>query len=123
MAGVAADRQKGRLVSDDSTTRMSAAQRRAADLAAGSHHHGVSWIGYITISAPTRDELAQASRQLEEACATGLGIDRLDWQDSFQAAASGSTWPIGRGLRAASPSLATRALGRLAGRSEKEAIS
>jgi hypothetical protein len=123
MAGVVSDRQKGRLVSDDSTTRMSAAKRRSADLAAGSHHHGVSWIGYITISAPTRDELARASRQLEEACASGLGIDRLDWQDSFQAAASGSTWPIGRGLSAASPSFATRALGRLAGRSEKEAIS
>jgi len=123
MAGVVADQQKGRLVSDDSTTRMSAAQRRASDLAAGSHHHGVSWIGYITISAPTRDELAQASRQLEEACATGLGIDYLDWQDSYQSAASGSTWPIGRGLRADSTSFSTRVLGRLAGRSEKEAIS
>jgi hypothetical protein len=123
MAGVVADREKGRLVSDDSTTRMSAAQRRAADLAAGSHHHGVSWIGYITISAGSRDELAQASRQLEEACATGLGIDHLDWQDSFQSAASGTTWPIGRGLRADSASFATRFIGRLAGRSEKEAIS
>ena len=123
MAGVVADRQKGRLVSDDSTTRMSAAQRRAKDLEAGSHHHGASWVGYITISAPTREDLAQASRQLEEACATGLGIDFLDWQDSFQAAASGATWPIGRGLRPDSPSLATRAIGRLAGRSEKEALS
>lgn len=123
MAGVVADKEKGRLVSDDSTTRMSAAQRRAADLSAGSHHHGVSWVGYVTISAGSRDELAQASRQLEEACSTGLGIDHLDWQDSFQAAASGSTWPIGRGLRADSASFATRFLGRLAGRSEKEAIS
>ncbi len=123
MAGVVADQQKGRLVSDDSTTRMSAAQRRAADLAAGSHHHGVSWVGYITISAMSRDGLAQASRQLEEACSTGLGIDYLDWQDSFQSAASGATWPIGRGLRASTPSLATRFIGRLAGRSEKEAIS
>ena len=123
MAGVVADQQKGRLVSDDSTTRMSAAQRRAADLAAGSHHHGVSWVGYITISAMTRDGLAQASRQLEEACSTGLGIDYLDWQDSFQSAASGATWPIGRGLRANAASLATRFIGRLAGRSEKEAIS
>ncbi|MBX0301855.1 hypothetical protein K2F54_17970 [Cryobacterium sp. 1639] len=123
MAGVVADQEKGRLVSDDSTTRMSAAQRRAADLSAGSHHHGVSWVGYITISAGSRDELAQASRQLEEACSTGLGIDHLDWQDSYQAAASGSTWPIGRGLRADSASFATRFIGRLAGRSEKEAIS
>lgn len=123
MAGVVSDQQKGRLVSDDSTTRMSAAQRRSADLAAGSNHHGVSWIGYVTVSAMTRDELAHFSRQLEEACSTGLGIDYLDWQDSFQSAASGATWPIGRGLRAPSDSLATRALSRLAGRSEKEAIS
>lgn len=123
LAGVMADQQKGRLVSDDSTTRMSAAQRRSADLAAGSHHHGVDWIGFITISAPTRDDLAQASRQLEEACATGLGIERLDWQDSFQSAASGTTWPIGRGLRPASPTLTSRAINRLAGRTEKEALS
>jgi len=123
LAGVIADQQKGRLVSDDSTTRMSAAQRRSADLAAGSHHHGVDWIGFITISAPTRDDLAQASRQLEEACATGLGIERLDWQDSFQSAASGTTWPIGRGLRPANPTLTSRALNRLAGRTEKEALS
>ena len=102
---------------------MSAAQRRSADLAAGSHHHGVDWVGFVTISAPTRDALGQASRQLEETCATGLGIERLDWQDSFQSAASGTTWPIGRGLRPSAATLATRALTRLAGRSEKEAIS
>ncbi|HEV7949904.1 MAG TPA: hypothetical protein VGP24_09075 [Glaciihabitans sp.] len=123
LAGVVSDQEKGRLVSDDSTTRMSAAQRRAADLAAGSHHHGLDWIGYVTISAMSRDGLAQASRQLEEACATGLGIEFLDWQDSFQSAASGATWPLGRGLRPAPPSMATRALDRLAGRSEREAIS
>ena len=99
------------------------AQRRSADLAAGSQHHGVDWIGFVTISAPTRDDLGQASRQLEEACATGLGIERLDWQDSFQSAASGTTWPIGRGLRPSGSTLATRAINRLAGRSEKEAIS
>jgi len=122
-AGVLADQQKGRLISDDSTTRMSAAQRRTSDLAAGSHHHGVEWIGFVTISAPTREDLGQASRQLEEACATGLGIERLDWQDSFQSAASGTTWPIGRGLRPSGATLATRAINRLAGRSEKEAIS
>ncbi|TFD27016.1 hypothetical protein [Cryobacterium cryoconiti] len=123
LAGVLADQQKGRLISDDSTTRMSAAQRRSADLAAGSHHHGVDWIGFVTISAPTRADLGHASRQLEEACATGLGIEHLDWQDSFQSAASGTTWPLGRGLRPAGATLATRAINRLAGRTDKEAIS
>lgn len=123
LAGVISDRQKGRLVSDDSAMRMSAAQRRAADLAPGTHHNGVDWIGFVTISAPTRDGLAQASRQLEETCATGMGIERLDWQDSFQSAASGTTWPLGRGLRPATLSVTSRALNRLAGRSEKEALS
>ena len=122
-SAIYAAQQKGRLVNDETQMGLGAAERRKADLAAGSHHHGVEWIGYVTISAMSRDELAKASRQLEELCATGLGIDRLDWQDSFQSAASGATWPIGRGLRPDASTLAGRAVSRLAGRSEKEAIS
>lgn len=122
-SAIYAAQQKGRLVNDETQMGLGAAERRKADLAAGSQHHGVEWVGYVTISATSRDELAKASRQLEEVCATGLGIDRLDWQDSFQAAASGATWPIGRGLRPDASTLAGRAVSRLAGRSEKEAIS
>jgi len=122
-SAIYAAQQKGRLINDETQMSLGAAERRKADLAAGSHHHGVEWVGYITISATSRDELAKASRQLEEACATGLGIERLDWQDSFQSAASGATWPIGRGLRPDTPTVAGRALTRLAGRSDKEAIS
>jgi hypothetical protein len=122
-AGLHAQRKKGVLVSDESEGLLSAAERRRRDLAAGSAHHGVGWIGYVTITAPTREELAQASRRVQSVCDTGLGIDRLDWQDSFQSAASGTTWPIGRGLRPHSSTAAARLMSVLAGRGDKEALS
>ncbi len=122
-AGLYAQQKKGAIVSDEAQGLLGAAERRRRDLAAGSHHHGVSWIGYVTITAPTREDLAQASRRLESVCDTGLGIDRLDWQDSFQGAASGTTWPIGRGLRPDNITTAARVMNTLAGRGDKEALS
>jgi hypothetical protein len=118
-----ADAEAGRLLDTDASVAMTAAARRQADLIAGSHHHGVEWVGYITLSTRSRDELARASRQLADVCATGLGIERLEWQDSYQSAASGLTWPIGRGLTVPRTSVSTRFYDRLAGRSEKEEIS
>jgi len=115
--------EAGKFDTDDTDVAMSAARRRRADLVAGSQHHGAAWVGFVTISATSRDELARASRQLEETCAGSLGIDRLDWQDSFQSAASGTTWPIGRGLRTGRTSMTTKLATRLAGRTEKESIS
>ncbi|WP_448812172.1 SCO6880 family protein [Agromyces bauzanensis] len=108
---------------DETGTAMSASKRRRIDLRAGTGHHGAAWVGYVTISTRSRDELARASRQLEETCATGLGIEYLDWQDSFEAAASGTTWPIGRGITAHDSSFSARIYRVLAGKSEKEAIS
>jgi hypothetical protein len=123
-AAEALSRQEaGQFDTDDTDVAMSAARRRQRDLVSGSHHHGASWIGYVTISATTRDELARSSRQLEETCAGSLGIDRLDWMDSYQSAASGTTWPIGRGLAGERSSLSARMYARLAGKSEKESIS
>ena len=122
-AAEALSRQEaGQFDTDDTDVAMSAARRRQRDLVSGSHHHGASWIGFITISATTRDELARSSRQLEETCAGSLGIDRLDWMDSYQSAASGTTWPIGRGLSGERSSLSARMYARLAGKSEKESI-
>jgi len=122
-AAVLAQKEKGALISDESEGLLSAAQRRRQDLAAGSHHHGVSWVAYVTVTAPTRADLAQASRQLESVCDTGLGINRLDWQDSFQSAASGTTWPIGRGLRPDTSTAGARVMNLIAGRGDKEALS
>ena len=118
-----AEQRHGRLADDATTAAMTAAQRRRADLAAGSHHHGVEWIGYVTVSATTRDGLALASRQLVEVCTTGLGIDRLDWMDTYQSAASGTTWPIGRGIRPATATFGSRLYRGLAGHSDREAIA
>jgi len=108
---------------DETGTALSASKRRRIDLRAGTGHHGASWVGYVTISARSRDELARYSRQLEETCSTGLGIEYLDWQDSYEAAASGTTWPIGRGITANDTSFSARIYRALAGKSEKEAIS
>jgi hypothetical protein len=116
-------RESGQIDTSDTDVAMTAARRRRLDLTTGSQHHGATWVGYIAISTPTRDELARASRQLEETCSTSLGIDRLDWLDSYQSAASGTTWPIGRGLAGRPPSFSARVYTRLAGRSEKEALS
>jgi hypothetical protein len=116
-------KESGQIDTDDTEVHMSAARRRRQDLVAGSQHHGASWIGFVTISVRDRDQLARASRQLEETCSTGLGIERLDWLDSYQSAASGATWPIGRGLRATRPALSARLYERMAGHGEKESIS
>ncbi|WP_448002721.1 SCO6880 family protein [Agromyces bauzanensis] len=115
--------EAGRVDLDETGTAMSASKRRRIDLRAGTGHQGAAWVGYVTISARSRDELARASRQLEETCSTGLGIEYLDWQDSYQAAASGTTWPIGRGISATDTSFSARVYRVLAGKSEKEAIS
>lgn len=122
-ADARSDLEKGRIVDDETNANLTAAQRRAADLGHGSPHHGAAWVGFITISETTRSGLMRASKALEEVCSTGLGIDRLDWLDSYQSAASGTTWPIARGLAPAAPSFASRVLDRLAGKVEKEAIS
>jgi hypothetical protein len=122
-ADARSDMEKGRIVNDETAANLTAAQRRAADLGHGSPHHGAAWVGFVTISETSRSALMRASKALEEVCSTGLGVDRLDWLDSYQSAASGTTWPIGRGLAPATPSFATRVLDRLAGKADEEAIS
>ena len=122
-ADARSDIERGRIVNDETHSNLSAAERRAVDLGHGSSHHGAEWVGFITISDSTRDGLQRASRALEEVCSTGLGIERLDWLDSYQSAASGTTWPIARGLAPTATSFASRVMDRLAGKTEKEAIS
>ena len=116
-------REAGKISADDTEAAMTAANRRRIDLVSGSHHHGAAWVGYVTISVRDRDELARACRQLEDTCSTSLGIERLDWLDSYQAAASGTTWPIGRGIGRSRTAFSSRLYSRLAGKSEKGAIS
>ncbi len=112
--------QKGQLADSDTDVTLQAAQARGSDLRPGSGHHGVNWIGHITISARTQAELTEASRQLEETAANEAGIQKLEWLDSYQAAASGTTWPIARGLHTGHTTLGTKVMDRLAGNGEKE---
>ncbi len=121
-ADLRADVERGRIVNDETRTNASAAERRAVDLGHGSPHHGGEWVGFVTISETTRDGLMRASKALEDVCSTGLGIERLEWLDSYQSAASGTTWPIARGLAPTATTMATRLMDRLAGTTEKEAI-
>lgn len=123
MARALSEREAGRIGGDETTMNQSAAARRFTDLSAGSNHHGAGWVGFITISEPDRDSLMRSSRALEDVCTTGLGIDRLEWLDSEQAAASGTTWPIARGLAKAQTTLGMRAIATLAGTGEKEALT
>jgi hypothetical protein len=121
-AEVISKRQDGQIDTDETTLALGAARRRSRDLIAGSHHHGTNWVGYITITTRGRDELARASRQLEDTCSSGLGIERLDWLDSYQAAATGTTWPIGRGIAPHATTLSARLYRRLAGRTDKDTL-
>ncbi|KIP89921.1 MULTISPECIES: SCO6880 family protein [Microbacterium] len=113
----------GRIPLDEGSVRVLAAQRRRNDLAEGGGHHGTNWIGYVTITSDSKEQLALDSRELEELCDTDAGIHRLEWLDSYQSAASGLTWPIGRGIKPDEPTWAARTMRMLAGKGEKEAIS
>lgn len=123
LAEVISREEAGQMNTDDVDVAMTAASRRNSDLKPGSSHHGANWVGYVTVTERSRDSLAQASRQLADTCATSLGVEQLEWMDSYQSAASGTTWPIGRGITAAAPSFSARVFRGLAGRTEKEAIS
>lgn len=113
----------GKLDGGDVETRATAAARRRDDLAYGSPHHGANWIGYVTITGQSLDELAAHSRELTEVFSNSAGVERLEWLDSYQSAASGTTWPIARGMAPSKPTLAARAMRTLAGRGDKEAIA
>lgn len=108
-------RKKGQV--DDAALDVTedAAARRNADIAPGSHHHGDAWVGYVTISTTSRLELQRACRQLEDLCAD-IGIESVRWLDSYQSAAAGTTWPLGRGIRRSRVSVGSRVMSSVAGK-------
>lgn len=116
-------RKKGQTVSDQVTMNASAAAVRAADLAAGTPHHGVEWVAYVTVTAASRAQLMEGVRTIADVAATDLGVERLVWMDGYQSAAAGCTWPINRGLATPATSVGTRATQLLAGKSTKEDLS
>ena len=121
-AEIARDERKGRVASDAPEVSMSAATRRYADLRDGTGHHGVTWLQYLTVSAPSLDELRDAC-SLIEAGADELGYSRVDWLDTLSSAAQATTWPVGRGLSTPKKSTATKAIKAVGKGSPKEAMS
>lgn len=97
-AELISQKRKGKLAKDETEVALTAVQQRLADLTSGTGHHGDDWSGFVTISVPAGQSLALATSIIEEAAST-CGIGRLDWFDSWQAAAQSLTWPVARGGR------------------------
>src|SRR5690606_25763823 len=110
----------GRDEDDEAEVRLSSAERRARDLRPGRQNAGVEWIGYLTVSGRSRAELAQVCRRVQAIAADDLGIEQLDWLDTYQSAASGCTWRIARGLRAPAERSRDKVMSGLAGHGAKE---
>jgi hypothetical protein len=91
---------RGRLDSLEAQHQRDTALRRMDDLRPGSRHHGVEWVGFVTITSESAEGLGRDKRIMEEHVQTGLGINRLLWLDTMHSAAMGTTWPIARGVRA-----------------------
>ena len=115
--------RKGQMVDDETELALSSAARRMSDLAEGVGHHGAHWAAFLTVSAPSRTELAAACAHVEAAAADDAGITRLDWLDTIQAAAHAITWPLGRGMTAPPKPVLTRALRRVGTATAKEPIT
>lgn len=117
------DADAGNLVDAATKVAANAAAQRIADFAPGTGHEGDYWVGYVTIQETSRDKLAEASRLLESTCHSKAGIKKLEWLDSYQSAAAGTTWPIGRGIRSQAASTSAKFYRRLAGRSRKDELT
>ena len=114
--------EAGRLGDGTALLKMSAADRRARDLSAGEGHSGVEWVAYLTVSARSREELIQACDRALSLAKNRLLIHRLEWQDTYQSAASGCTWPIARGIHPPTVTSDARLMGALTGRGSKEEL-
>lgn len=90
--------QRGR--TDDGTDEalLGSSSRLLADLAPASGHAGVRWGLFITLQAPTYDDLLDACDALEDAAGRS-GINRLQWCDEDQDLAWGAALPLARGIR------------------------
>ncbi|MBT2497461.1 hypothetical protein J7E45_17790 [Microbacterium sp. ISL-59] len=117
------DAEAGHLADDTTQVAANAAAQRLADFRPGNGHEGDYWIGYLTISETSRDRLAQACRLVQSICHSKAGIERIEWLDSYQSAAAGTTWPIGRGIRSIRASTSAKVYRRLAGRSQKDELT
>lgn len=121
LADLEAQKEKGVLTNEESEAGLAAARSRLEDLRPGSGHHGAGWVGHLTISARTRDDLIDATAKITEA-AGDAGITALDWCDTQQAAASACTWPVARGMQPIGKTTGAALRAVLAGSGSKEQI-
>lgn len=112
----------GRTRDDAGDVRLKGAERRAADLVPGKQHAGVEWIGFITLTARSREELALACADIKAIASRESGISRISWLDTYQSPAQGTTWPIFRGLQPPSRSGGSRFTAALTGHGAKEEL-
>lgn len=121
MADIQKQKEKGELSADDLGEQLSGAQRRLRDLRGGTHHQGAEWVGHVTITAQTRDELSRATAIITEA-ADKAGVSSLEWLDTFQSAANSYTWPVARGMEEPKKSRSAQMRGLVTGKGPKEAL-
>lgn len=121
-ASIIGDSGKGKLIDDHAEMSLSAASQRLSDLKPGTGVHGALWAGHITISGRNIEELRSATRAITDA-AHSAGIERLDWCDTFHAAAAASTWPVARGVASGGQSLTDHLSDVLAGRGKEQEMS
>lgn len=100
LADMRAAEKRGRTLPRAAVAALESAELRMGDLAAGTQHHGIEWVMYVTVTAHSLRDLELRKRVMQEQAQNDMAIARLDWQDSFHSAAMGTTWPLGRGIRA-----------------------
>lgn len=121
-ADVVARRRSGRMRDDSGDVRLTGAQRRTADLAPGNQNAGVEWVGFVTLTARSREALALACDDIKAIASRESGISQIEWMDTYQGPAQGTTWPIARGQRPPARSGAARFTRVLTGHGAKESL-
>lgn len=89
--------KEGRLEDLETAANLSAALRRRLDLAPGTGHTGAAWVGYLSVSAGTREQLRDACEAMQ-AAASNAGLGQLEWMDTQSSTAAAFCWPVGRGI-------------------------
>ena len=122
LADQRARKKRGQLADDATETNLQGAALRRRDLGPGKRNQGAAWVGYVSVSATSRDELRAAVDVIEAAAAGEPAINQLVWLDTQHATAAACTWPVGRGITASKRLLSAQGRSFLAGKGAKEAL-
>ena len=89
--------RRGAIDDGSQAVQLSASAQRLADLQPGSGIHGAHWAGWVSVSAPSAQEVMQASTRISDA-ADECGIAHLDWLSCRHDEGLPATWPVWRGM-------------------------